>query len=165
MRHRRCRRGAAAGLVLLLSGCLSPTPFQPAEHGADGYNVERLEQDRFRIRFAGNEATSAQQVEDSLSYLAAQVTLRNDADYYLLVSDKIDRTSIYDPLGSRGPDDVLHCCRPHPRGATSHEFEATAEIVIVKGSAVRESPAAYDAREVAERLRPRMARGGRRGVY
>ncbi len=73
-------RWGAAMLAFFLAGCLAPTPFKPAEtRGSDGYTVERLEPDRFRIGFAGNEATSPRQVADSLAYLASQVTLRNDA--------------------------------------------------------------------------------------
>ena len=56
-------RWGAAMLAVLLAGCLAPTPFKPAERRAsDGYTVERLEPDHFRIGFAGNEATSPQQV-------------------------------------------------------------------------------------------------------
>src|SRR5260221_8490998 len=86
-------RCGAAMLALLLAafllvGCLAPTPFKPAERRAsDGYTVERLEADRFRIGFSGNEATSPRQGAHLLTYLAAQVTLRTHSDYFV-VSDK-----------------------------------------------------------------------------
>jgi len=45
-------RWGAAMLTLLLAGCLAPTPLKPAERrAADGYTIERLEPDRFRIGF------------------------------------------------------------------------------------------------------------------
>src|SRR6185437_1021211 len=51
----------AAAAVLALSGCATPTPYQPAAdmggHGyAPGYTDTRLEDNRYRITFAGNDA-------------------------------------------------------------------------------------------------------------
>jgi hypothetical protein len=155
-----------AGVVVLsmLLGACGPTPFQPADRGgSNGYTVERLEQDHFRIGFSGSSTTSAQQVADNLAYLAAQVTLRNGADYYVVESDKMERATVYDPLGSRGPVEYFHCC--HPNGVTSHEYEGKADIVIHRGPTPQNDPAAHDAREVVEQLAPRIRRGDRYGVY
>src|SRR6266851_5323348 len=154
----RCGAAMLALLLaaLLLVGCLAPTPFKPAERRAsDGYTVERLEADRFRIGFAGNEATSPRQVADSLAYLAAQVTLRNAADYFVVDANKIARVNTYHAMGSYSED--VYCCRS--RGVTGHEYEASAEITIRKGKAPPDDPAAHDAREVAEALAPRVKRG------
>src|SRR5258708_39456660 len=94
------RPWGAAMLAILLAGCLAPTPFKPAERrAADGYTVERLEPDRFHIGFAGNEATSPRQVPDSLAYLAAPGTLRNDADYFVVPPHKMPHATTYPPLG------------------------------------------------------------------
>jgi hypothetical protein len=164
------RRSAALGrhaivpaLAAFLSAC-GPTPFQPADRdGSNGYTVQRLEQDHFRIGFSGSSSTSAQQVADDLAYLAAQVTLRNGADYYVVVSDKMERATVYDPLGSRGPVEYFHCC--HSNGLTSHEYEGTAEIVIHRGPTPPDDPAAYDAREVTKDLAPRIKRSSRHSIY
>jgi hypothetical protein len=155
-------RWGAAALAVLVAGCLAPTPFKPAERrAADGYTVERLEADHFRIAFAGNEATSPRQVADSLAYLAAQVTLRNDADYFIVAANKMAEAITYHTMGGYSQD--VYCCRQ--RGVTGHEFEASAEITIRKGKAPQDDPAAHDAREVAEALAPRMKRGGGFSIY
>jgi hypothetical protein len=157
------RRAAVAVLALVLGAC-GPTPFQPADRGgSNGYTVERLAQDHFRLGFSGSSSTSAQQVADNLAYLAAQVTLRNGADYYVVVSDKMERATVYDPLGSRGPVEYFHCC--HSNGVTSHEYEAKADIVIHQGPMPPNDPTAHNAREVVEELGPRIKRSDRYSVY
>jgi hypothetical protein len=162
-RWSRAKSGGAVMLALLLAGCLAPTPFKPAEtRASDGYTVERLEQDRFRIGFAGNEATSPNQVADSLAYLASQVTLRNDADYFVVAANKMDQATIYHAMGGYLED--VHCCRVR-RGVTGREYEASAEITIRKGKAPQDDPAAHDAREVADALAPRVRRGSGFSVY
>jgi hypothetical protein len=156
-------RWGAAMLALLLAGCLSPTPFRQAEtRGSDGYTVERLGPDHFRIGFAGNEATSPNQVADSLAYLASQVTLRNDADYFVVAANKMAKATVYHAMGRHSED--VYCCYVR-RGVTGHEYEASAEITIRKGKAPQDDPAAHDAREVADELAPRMKRGSGFSVY
>ena len=161
MAHRT--RWGVAMLALLLAGCLAPTPYQPAEgRASDGYTVERLEPDHFRIGFAGNEATSPQQVADSLAYLASQVTLRNDADYFVVAANKMAQATTYHAMGGYSED--VYCCRVRG-GVTGHEYEASAEITIRKGKAPPDDPAAHDAREVADSLGPRVKRGSGFSVY
>jgi hypothetical protein len=152
-----------AALAIFLGAC-GQTPFQPADRdGSNGYTVQRLEQDHFRIGFSGSSSTSAQQVGDNLAYLAAQVTLRNGADYFVVMNDKMERATVYDPLGSRGPLEYFHCC--HSNGVTSHEYEGKADIVIHQGPAPQNDPTAHNAREVIKELAPRIKRGSRYSVY
>lgn len=156
-------RWGAVMLAFVLAGCLSPTSFKPAEkRGSDGYTVERLAPDHFRIGFAGNEATSPRQVADALAYLASQVTLRNDADYFIVAANRMDRATTYHSLGGYSED--VFCCRLR-NGVTGHEYEASAEITIRKGKAPLGQPDTYDAREVAEELAPRIKRGSGFSVY
>src|SRR5258708_36551868 len=117
-------RWGAAMLAFFLAGCLAPTPLKPAERRAgDGYTVERLEPDRFRIGFAGNEATSPRQVADSLAYLASQVTLRNDADYFVVAASKMAQATTYHAMG--GYSEGVYCCRVRT-GITGPEYWASA---------------------------------------
>ena len=160
----RSMRSCAVMLAILLAGCLAPTPFRPAEsRGSDGYTVERLGPDRFRIGFAGNEATSPRQVADSLAYLASQVTLRNDADYFTVAANKMAQATTYHTMGGYSED--FYCCRVRSSGVTGHEYEASAEITIRKGKAPPDDPAAHYAREVAEELAPRIKRGDGFSIY
>jgi hypothetical protein len=161
---RDAARSAIIGVVALLAACASPTPFQPAEHdGSNGYSVERQAQDHFHIRFAGNSSTSAQQVEANLAYLAAQVTLRNGADYFVISDGKPQRTTTHDFLNSYSRDPFIRCC--HWRGVTSHEYEADADIVIFRGNAPPDRADAHDARAVVEQVLPLIKRGSRYSVY
>jgi hypothetical protein len=161
-------RALKLGIPLLslgAAGCLSPTPFQPAESdGSNGYVVSRTAQDHFHIGFSGNAVTSREQVQDELAYLAAQVALRNGADYFVVAEEKTSAGSVYHSMGSLGgyPAGYLPCCF-RARGITSTEYEAAAEIVIGKGE-TPPGPHAYDAREVARELAPHI-RLGRKGVY
>src|SRR5438270_607565 len=162
-RWSRTKSGGAVLLALLLAGCLSPTPFRPAAtRGSDGYTVERLAPDHFRIGFAGNEATGPNQVADSLAYLASQVTLRNDADYFVVAANRMAEATVYHAMGRYSED--VYCCYVR-KGVTGHEYEASAEITIRKGKAPADDPAAHDAREVADSLAWRVRRGSGFSVY
>ena len=150
--------------VFIVAACIGPTPFQPAGHnGGPGYTVERIAQDHFHIAFSGNSSTSRRTVEDSLAYLAAQVTLRNDADYFTIANAKSERTSSAFYANSYQHDPAGHCCRWD--GVVYHEYEAAADIVIHKGAMPQDDPSAHDARAIVEELAPRIRRAGGYSVY
>jgi hypothetical protein len=72
---------AAAGL----SGCVTPTPYQPLVKGtsaAGGYSETRIEPERWRVAFAGNTATKRETVETYLLFRAAELTLQNGYDWF-----------------------------------------------------------------------------------
>jgi hypothetical protein len=159
----RWSRWGAVIFAVLLAGCLAQTPFRPAPtRGSDGYTVERLGPDHFRIGFAGNEATSPRQVADSLAFLASQVTLRNDADYFVVAANKMAQATTYHTMGGYSED--VYCCYLRS-GVTGHEYEASAEITIRKGKPPQDEPTAHDARAVADALAPRIKRGSGFSVY
>ena len=67
-----------AGLVLAaaLAGCATTTAYQPrTANSAQGYADTRLEDNRFRVTFSGNTATSRETVETYLLYRAAALAL------------------------------------------------------------------------------------------
>ena len=69
-------------LGLLLAACAGkPTPYQQAQ-GGYGYSEQRIEENRYRVSFAGNSATSRQTVEDYLLYRAAELTVQNGHDWF-----------------------------------------------------------------------------------
>lgn len=107
------------------------------------------------------------QVADNLAYLAAQVTLRNGADYYIIENQSTDRGTTYDSLGSHAEaynQGFVPCCGP-PGGRTSAEYKAEADIVIFRGPVPSKETAAHDAREVIKEVGPRIERGGGFGIY
>jgi hypothetical protein len=168
---------------LLLAACVSPTPFQPADpDGRNGYAVQGLEQNRFRLTFAGNTVTPRQQVEQNLLYLAAQVTLKGGNDYFIITTRSTDVSTTYqtfgDPWAFDGPyfGGGYGCCW-YPRGlygadtglgtttTSSNAYDAVAEIVTYKGRKPAGDPYAYDAHEVMDRLGTNIVRGERTGPY
>jgi hypothetical protein len=97
----------ATALVLAagLSGCVSPTPYQPAVRGglsSGGYSETRIEPNRWRVNFSGNTMTSRETVEGYLLFRAAELTLQNGDDWFAIVDRHTDdKTRTYvqpDPL-------------------------------------------------------------------
>jgi len=74
-----------AGLVL--AGCVSATPYAPAE-GSFGYGhgVAQIEQNRFRVRFRANGWTPQETVDLYLLHRAAEVTLEAGFDWFRVVA-------------------------------------------------------------------------------
>ncbi len=169
----------ALAAVTLLSGCATPTPYQPAQNlAADGYHPgysdTKLEDNRYRIVFAGNDTTPRETVENYLLYHAAEVTLSNGYDWFEVVkraSDAKTRTvTTYD-------DDPFFggvSWRFYRRGFAGWgawggfndfdrdtmdftRYQANAEIVLHKG-AKPDTADAYDARQVKSNLEAKIVR-------
>jgi len=184
-RARRCLTAlASATLIAALGACASPTPYQPyrAEsvsgvHG--GYSDQRLTDNRFRVRFHGNEFTSRERVETYLLYRAAELTLANGYDWFTIADrhtqhdvETYVRHSPWGPGGYWQPHwryyrsgygwDVWH---PEFGGpfwtdridvSTVESFEVEAEIVLDKGTVRPEDPKLFDARQVIADLGPQI---------
>ena len=165
--------------ALALSACATATPYGPAGQGSRyGYSDMRVDDDRFRVAFAGNSVTSRDQVEMALLLRAAEVTAEAGYDWFSTVNRATDRDvrlqGIPDPFYydrySRywGPS-----WRYYRRGYWSpwrdpfgpsmdireiDRYEATAEIVVGDGAKPAGDPNAFDAREVIQNLGPRVPR-------
>jgi hypothetical protein len=89
-------------LVVLLSawlaGCATPTPYQPATNGF-GYSDQQLENNRYRVTFAGNSFTRRGTVQDYLLYHAAELTLEHHHDYFTIVNQNLERSTAYQGTG------------------------------------------------------------------
>jgi hypothetical protein len=102
-------RAAAAPLAAfaLLAACTTATPYQPLNpHGgysSGGYSEQRLDENHYRVCFAGNEFTTRQRVENYLLYRAAELTLQAGYDSFTMVTRATDphtRTRVMsDPFG------------------------------------------------------------------
>ncbi|MCY3795252.1 MAG: hypothetical protein OXG51_12890 [Gammaproteobacteria bacterium] len=68
-------------LLLLLLGCA--TPYQPSDFWGDGFTETQLAESVYRVRFTGNESTSAEQAGDFALLRAAE--LCRQAGHSLLV--------------------------------------------------------------------------------
>ncbi|WP_298125747.1 hypothetical protein [Brevundimonas sp.] len=171
--------GLAALAALTVSACATPTTYGPAGEGRyGGYAEQRLETDRFRVTFAGNSVTSREQVEMSLLLRAAELTVASGYDWFATAERATDRDTRF--FGTRDPwygDRYGPFWSPAWRfsrsGAWSpfdrrwgndfdvrqvDRYEASAEIVMGRGTKPAGDPNAFDAREVIANVGPRIAR-------
>lgn len=161
---------AAAGLA----ACATSTPYQPAADGRGyGFSEQRIEQDRYRITFRGNSLTTREQVENSLLFRAAELTLEQGFDYFVVVENDTEASTRYrsspDPafygryrygypgyyyafpyyaygFGWGSPYDS-YTTREYTR------YSAIAFVTMHNGEKPRDNPQAFDARQVMSNLR------------
>ena len=170
-------------LVAILGGCATPTPYQPlgaSGRTGGGYSDQRIEENRFRVTFAGNTMTSRETVETFLLYRAAELTAARGYDWFVMAdrdTERRTRTTVSQPFysgpygywgpswrywgrgyGWRGWDpywgDPFWDRQVDVR--TVDRYEATAEIVMGRGPKPRNDPRAFSAREVMDNLGPRI---------
>jgi hypothetical protein len=152
------------GLAALgvLAGCGQPTPYQPAAEGY-GYGEQQIEDNRYRVSFAGNELTAADTVQNYLLYRAAELTLDRGYDYFTVVDRNLDRSTAYwgtgdTHLGSGyvtrhgdfvgGTGFTTYSARP------IDSYTAYADVVMFEGEKPAGDVNAYDARSVLRQLGP-----------
>lgn len=185
----KSRAGAAlVGLALATAGCATSTPYQPRTLGAavsGGYEDQRIGEDRFRVAFAGNMFTTRERVEDYLLFRAAELTVEQDRDWFVVVDHEMEHEIEHvvrpDPRAPRSYDEVYGDWRPYWRyreyGAgwsewnpyrgdpfftdrtdelTIERYEATAEIRLGRGPIPAGEDKALDAREVMARVGPTL---------
>ncbi|MHA6719479.1 CC0125/CC1285 family lipoprotein [Sphingomonas sp. RS6] len=183
-RRRLVALGLAAAGSLSLASCMTATPYQPAMgngYARNGYSDEQIEDNRFRVSFAGNSLTSRETVERYLLYRAAELTLQNGYDYFILSdreTEKKTQTYATPGLGGAGPWGFWNPYWRYysPRWGwrtwdpfwgdpffdrnvdirTVDRYEAIAEIVMGKGPKPADNLRAFDAREVQTRLGPKI---------
>ena len=111
---------AAIALATALSACETATPYQPLRRGAQtsgGFTDQKLDNDRFRVTFAGNDLTGRETVETYLLYRAAELTIAQGYDWFETVDrhTETDRQTYVDPLygpGGFGPYGYGYGWRP-----------------------------------------------------
>jgi hypothetical protein len=162
---------AAAGL---LAACATATPYQPAANSAYGFQEQVIEQNRVRITFRGNTLTDRDTVETYLLYRAAEVTLQNGKDYFIVANRDTEshtRLQSTGPTTSRFGFDYWYFS---PRRGWSPwydpfwnepasyrevtRYEAVAEIAMFDGEKPANDPNAFNARDVQANLQGRIVR-------
>ena len=73
---------AAASLAACTTG---PTPYQSGVADGYGYEETAIESDRYLVSFRGNSLTERENVETFLIYRAAELTLEQGRDHFLVV--------------------------------------------------------------------------------
>lgn len=179
---------AAVALAAGLASCATPTPYQPnvpGQKASGGYSEMRLEENRFRVNFAGNSLTSRETVEGYLLFRAAELTVQQGFDWFAIADRQTSQsTRTYvepDPLYSPWYGSGYGWWRPSWRYygggfgwrswdpywggpfwadrmdvRTVQKYEASAEIVMYKGAKPASDAKAFDARQIIDNLRPRI---------
>jgi hypothetical protein len=154
-------------LALLLAACAGkPTRYQAAQ-GGFGYSEQQTEENRYRVSFAGNSATSRQTVEDYLLYRAAELTVQTGHDWFQVV----DRNTVQEYSGyggspsfglgvGSGSDVGVGLSVPMFGGGGSGRYSADMDILVQDGEKPQGDPDAYDAFSVISRLQPKVLAGG-----
>lgn len=183
-----------AGGAMLLSACATETTYRPATGQGfyrTGYSDTRIESNRFRVTFAGNSVTDRDVVERYLLFRAAQLTLENGYDYFVMADRDTDRQArvystpgfggygggwgpgfgaygggLWGPRwGFYGRGFGYRAWDPFwggPWGGwgggsdirTVDRYEASAEIVMFKGTPERGNVRAFNARSVVDTVGP-----------
>jgi hypothetical protein len=154
-----------------LAACETATPYQPLQPGlqaSGGYSETRIEDNRWRVAFKGNDATPRNVVETDLLYRAAELTLAQGYDWFEAAQRHTDThtsgyATDYGPgwgwgwgWGRWGPwspfwdNDVSF--------DTEQRYDATVEIVLNHGAKPADDPHAFDARQVVANLGPKIVR-------
>jgi peptidoglycan/xylan/chitin deacetylase (PgdA/CDA1 family) len=162
---------ALATLALTLASCVTSTPYQPATGSAGyGFSEQRVEENKFRITFRGNSSTTREQVENSLLYRAAELTVQNGYDHFIVIeNDTEGRTTV-----SRSASPAFFGRYPYGYPGSFYAFpyyaygfgwepydtyereytrySAVAFVTMHKGAKPADKPQAFDAREVMGNL-------------
>lgn len=163
----------AAAAAISLAACATSTPYQPAERGRGyGFSEQKIEENSYRITFRGNSLTTRETVENSLLFRAAELTLQNGYDYFVIVENETEARKSYSSTAS--PAFYGHYYYGHPgyyyafpyyaygfgwgepfdtytREYT--RYSAVAFVTMHKGAKPADDPHAFDAREVEKNLR------------
>jgi len=183
IRNRWVCLAATLAVMASLNGCTTATPYQPLTTrgpATGGYSDQRLEDNRYRVTFAGNTMTSRETVETFLLYRAAELTTTQGYDWFVMVdrdTEKRSRTTIDQPFtsgpyGYWGPSWRYRGGRFGWRSwdpfwgdpfwdreidvRTVDRYEATAEIVMGRGPKPANDPRTFDAKQILANLGPRV---------
>lgn len=93
---RKAVLAAIASSTLVVAGCATETTYRPATgqgFSRTGFSERQVEPDRFLVSFAGNSVTSRDTVERYLLFRAAELTLQQGYDYFLMAQRDTDLQS------------------------------------------------------------------------
>lgn len=160
---------------LLIAACATATPYGPADRSGYGFSEQRIEQGRFRITFRGNSSTPRETVENSLLYRAAELTVDQGFDYFVVEENDTEARTTLSTSG--GPAFYgrygfgQRFYRPYyafpyyaygwgwgaPYDSYTREitrYSAVAYVTMHRGDKPEENPRAFNARDVIDNLGP-----------
>jgi hypothetical protein len=162
-------RGLCVGAALVLAACAAdPTPYQPSASNGYGFSQQKIEDNRYRVTFAGNSRTNLDTVRNYMLYRAAETTIESGNDYFIVVDQNTQSSTTYRGTGS-SPFSVGTGVRSGGGGGVGIGFSSFsaypddsytswADIVVGKGAKPTDNVDAYDARDVLSSLGPNVVR-------
>ena len=160
---------AAFGALLLglLAACSTPTPYRASNGDGTGYSDQRIETDRYRVTFTGNDATSFDTVQNYALYRAAELTLAAGFDQFTVVSRSTEsRAGGLSPgrigvgVGSGGGGSGFGIGVSTFTGGGAETYTTFMDVSMADGPVAADDQAAYDARAVLQNLNPTVIRPG-----
>jgi hypothetical protein len=168
------RKLMIAALTGLLAACATATPYQPAATDRYGFEEQRIESNRVRITFRGNALTDRDTVETYLLFRAAELTLADGKDYFIVANRDTEEHTRLQGLGPSRSRFAFDYWYFSPRRGWSPwydpfwdepssyrevtRYEAIAEIAMFNGQKPANDANAFDAREVQTNLQGRIVR-------
>ncbi len=164
--------------ALAISACATqPAYKQATSYNGRGYSDQIIESNRFYVSFKGSSTTPRDEVETFLLLRAAELTLENGFDYFVVVERETETKSrmqaspfgghhsrygfgysyfhprsgwygMYDPFWGRGSYDYNQITK----------YEASSEIVMHSGKKPKDEVRAFDARDVVKNIGPTVQR-------
>ena len=80
----------AFSLALILSGCISATPYQRFSFPRGGYDTKPIQDGIYQIDFAANGVTAQSQTAYYALVRAAEVTLQSGQRYFIVQSERTE---------------------------------------------------------------------------
>jgi hypothetical protein len=159
---------------LVLTGCIAPTPYAPRLEGQQtGFTDRAIAQNRFRVTFTGNTATSRETVESYLLLRAAEVARAGGSDYFMFDTRNTRANTSVEAVPGFGPPDPFWGRRggfgywggygyglgydPTMDIVVRTNFDAYAEIVLLTPEQAAKEPRALNAADVIAHLAPTAA--------
>lgn len=160
-------------LILLTVACASSGPtayMKSSDKGQPGYHHQKLTDNQYRVTFVGNRHTNQEQVKDYALLRAAELTLENDKQWFVITSTESDKqtrkVSDVDSSVSMHTTTTRRCgilgctttTTPTYSGlsVTTREVEDgfTATLIIAMGAGTPDdSSKSFDASELAKNLK------------
>lgn len=153
-------------LTLGMSACATLTSYQPVT-GGYGYSEQKLDTDRYRVSFAGSAATPKQTVENYLLFRAAELTLVNGGEHFIVSNSTMQAEGDNSPSigiglggfrfgGSGGLG--IGVGTSTSAGGERIAWRGQADILIRKGPKPEGATDAYNPRELINNLDPLIQR-------
>ncbi|MEL7485962.1 MAG: hypothetical protein AAGJ87_01975 [Pseudomonadota bacterium] len=169
---------AIAG-ALIVSACATSTPYGPAsERGGYGFAEQQIEQNRYRVTFRGNSSTRREDVENFLLFRAAELTVQNGFDHFIVIEGDTETRTTYSTSGTSpaffgrygfGFPGRYYAFPYYAYGfgwgypyydtftREITRYSAVAFVTMHRGEKPGDNPQAFDARDVITNLRPLVA--------